>query len=107
MGNHEHFYQYRLQLQGGPPIRHYDGGVGHRRHGARGFLAAQLVWPELNFNLPWTSFGRLRPLHTNAVIFAFGGCALFATSFYSVQRTCQTNCSRRKSPRSASGAGNW
>ncbi len=53
------------------------------------FLAAQLVWPELNFNLPWTSFGRLRPLHTNAVIFAFGGCALFASSFYSVQRTCQ------------------
>ena len=53
------------------------------------FLAAQLVWPELNFNLPWTSFGRLRPLHTNAVIFAFGGCALFAASFYSVQRTCQ------------------
>lgn len=54
------------------------------------FLAAQLVWPELNFNLPWTSFGRLRPLHTNAVIFAFGGCALFASSFYAVQRTCQT-----------------
>ena len=44
------------------------------------------------FNLPWTSFGRLRPLHTNAVIFAFGGCALFASSFYSVQRTCQTQC---------------
>src|SRR3546814_7794983 len=54
------------------------------------FLAAQLVWPQLNFDLPWTSFGRLRPLHTNAVIFAFGGCALFASSFYSVQRTCQT-----------------
>ncbi|WP_200892950.1 cbb3-type cytochrome c oxidase subunit I, partial [Vibrio parahaemolyticus] len=42
-----------------------------------------------NFGLPWTSFGRLRPLHTNAVIFAFGGCALFATSCYAVQRTCQ------------------
>ena len=54
------------------------------------FIAAQLAWPELNFNLPWTSFGRLRPLHTNAVIFAFGGCALFATSYYSLQRTCQT-----------------
>ncbi|MBC9250520.1 cytochrome c oxidase, cbb3-type subunit I [Pseudomonas alcaligenes] len=53
------------------------------------FIAAQLVWPELNLNLPWTSFGRLRPLHTNAVIFAFGGCALFATSYYVVQRTCQ------------------
>ncbi|KAB0548902.1 cytochrome-c oxidase, cbb3-type subunit I [Pseudomonas argentinensis] len=53
------------------------------------FIAAQLVWPQLNLDLPWTSFGRLRPLHTNAVIFAFGGCALFATSYYVVQRTCQ------------------
>ncbi len=52
-------------------------------------LAAQLVWPELNLGLPWTSFGRLRPVHTNAVIFAFGGCALFATSYYVVQRTSQ------------------
>ncbi|MCE8023048.1 MULTISPECIES: cytochrome-c oxidase, cbb3-type subunit I [Halomonadaceae] len=53
-------------------------------------LAAQLVWPQLNLDLPWTSFGRLRPLHTNAVIFAFGGSALMATSYYVVQRTCQT-----------------
>jgi len=52
-------------------------------------IAAQLVWPALNFDLPWLSFGRLRPLHTNAVIFAFGGSALFATSYYTVQRTCQ------------------
>jgi cytochrome c oxidase cbb3-type subunit I len=51
-------------------------------------IAAQLVWPELNLGLPWTSFGRLRPLHTNAVIFAFGGSTLFATSYYVVQRTC-------------------
>jgi cytochrome c oxidase cbb3-type subunit 1 len=49
-------------------------------------IAAQLVWPELNL-APWLSYGRLRPLHTNAVIFAFGGCALFATSYYCVQRT--------------------
>jgi cytochrome c oxidase cbb3-type subunit 1 len=49
-------------------------------------IAAQLVWPELNFG-PWLHFGRLRPLHTNAVIFAFGGCALFATSYWCVQRT--------------------
>ena len=49
-------------------------------------IAAQLVWPELNFG-PYLSYGRLRPLHTNAVIFAFGGCALFATSYYVVQRT--------------------
>ena len=52
-------------------------------------IAAQLLWPELNFDIPWLSYGRLRPLHTNAVIFAFGGCALFATSYYVVQRTCQ------------------
>jgi cytochrome c oxidase cbb3-type subunit 1 len=51
-------------------------------------IAAQLVWPELN--LGWLHFGRLRPLHTNAVIFAFGGSALFATSYYVVQRTCHT-----------------
>jgi cytochrome c oxidase cbb3-type subunit I len=54
-------------------------------------IAAQLVWPELNLGLPWTSFGRLRPLHTNAVIFAFGGCTLFATSYYVVQRTCHVS----------------
>ena len=52
------------------------------------FIAAQLVWPALNFDVPWLTYGRLRPLHTNAVIFAFGGCALFATSYYVVQRTC-------------------
>ena len=51
-------------------------------------IAAQLAWPALNFDIPWLTFGRLRPLHTNAVIFAFGGCALFATSYYVVQRTC-------------------
>ena len=54
------------------------------------FIAAQMAWPELNFGISWLSFGRLRPLHTNAGIFAFGGCALFATSYYVVQRTCQT-----------------
>jgi len=53
-------------------------------------IAAQLAFPILNFDLPWLHFGRLRPLHTNAVIFAFGGCALFGTSLYVVQRTCQT-----------------
>jgi cytochrome c oxidase cbb3-type subunit 1 len=52
-------------------------------------IAAELVWPDLSMNLPWLHFGRLRPLHTNAVIFAFGGSALFATSYYVVQRTCQ------------------
>jgi cytochrome c oxidase cbb3-type subunit 1 len=53
-------------------------------------IAAQLAWPELNLGIPWLSYGRLRPLHTNAVIFAFGGCTLFATSYHVVQRTCQT-----------------
>ena len=53
-------------------------------------IASQLAWPELNFGIPWLTYGRLRPLHTNAVIFAFGGCALFATSYHVVQRTCQT-----------------
>lgn len=52
-------------------------------------LAAQLYWPALNFDVPYLTFSRLRPLHTNAVIFAFGGCALFATSYYIVQRTSQ------------------
>ena len=52
-------------------------------------IAAELVWPQLSMDLPWLHFGRLRPLHTNAVIFAFGGSALFATSYYVVQRTCQ------------------
>ena len=52
-------------------------------------IAAQLAWPVLNFDIPWLSYGRLRPLHTNAVIFAFGGSALFACSYFVVQRTCQ------------------
>ncbi|MEE9494155.1 MAG: cytochrome-c oxidase, cbb3-type subunit I [Gammaproteobacteria bacterium] len=53
------------------------------------FIAAELVWPQLNMDIPWLTFSRLRPLHTNAVIFAFGGSGLFATSYYVVQRTCQ------------------
>ncbi|HEX2448168.1 MAG TPA: cbb3-type cytochrome c oxidase subunit I, partial [Methyloceanibacter sp.] len=60
--------------------------------GIAGFLvgdiiAWQLAYPALNLDLPWTSFGRLRPLHTSAVIFAFGGNILIASSFYVVQRT--------------------
>src|SRR6056297_2607933 len=53
-------------------------------------IAAQLIWPGLTLDIEWLSYGRLRPLHTNAVIFAFGGCALFASSYYVVQRTCHT-----------------
>ncbi len=62
--------------------------------GVAGFLvgliiALQLAFPTLNFDLPWISFGRLRPLHTSAVIFAFGGNVLLASAFYVVQRTCR------------------
>ncbi len=62
--------------------------------GIAGFLvglyaALELAFPVLNFDLPWISFGRIRPLHTSAVIFAFGGNVLLATSFYVVQRTCR------------------
>ncbi len=51
-------------------------------------IAAQLYFPDLTHGVSWLSYGRLRPLHTNAVIFAFGGCALMATSLHVVQRTC-------------------
>ena len=54
------------------------------------YVASELAWPWLNFDTAELSFGRLRPLHTNAVIFAFGGCVLMGTAFYSVQRTCGT-----------------
>ena len=53
------------------------------------WLAAEMVWPVLNFDLPWLTFGRLRTVHTNAVVFGFGGSALIGTSFYIVQRTCR------------------
>ncbi|TSE34911.1 cytochrome-c oxidase, cbb3-type subunit I [Tepidimonas charontis] len=53
-------------------------------------IAAQLAWPELNFGIEYLTYSRLRPLHTSAVIFAFGGSGLFATAYYVVQRTCQT-----------------
>ncbi len=59
-------------------------------------IALQLAFPELNFDLPWTSFGRVRPVHTSAVIFAFGGNALIATSLYSLQRTCRTALSSNR-----------
>jgi cytochrome c oxidase cbb3-type subunit 1 len=54
------------------------------------YIASQLAWPVLNFDSPYITFGRFRPVHTGAVIFGFGGSALFATSYYVVQRTCQT-----------------
>ncbi len=53
-------------------------------------IALQLVFPSLNFGIPYTSFGRIRPLHTNAVIFAFVGNGIFAGVYYSLQRLCKT-----------------
>jgi cytochrome c oxidase cbb3-type subunit 1 len=84
---------------GGPAEERYEVGVIRFGvimtvvWGVVGFLAgvvvaSQLAWPVLNLDLPWTTFGRLRPLHTSAVIFAFGGTALLTTSMYVVQRTC-------------------
>ena len=62
------------------------------------WIALQLAFPALNFDLPWTNFGRLRPVHTSAVIFAFGGNVLIATSFHVVQRTCRTRLAGHVAP---------
>lgn len=51
------------------------------------WIAAELAWPALNFDNPYISFGRLRPLHTNIIVFAFGGSTLMASAYYVVQRT--------------------
>ncbi|MDH4456119.1 MAG: cbb3-type cytochrome c oxidase subunit I, partial [Candidatus Methylopumilus sp.] len=53
------------------------------------YIASELAFPFLNFDIPYITFGRLRPVHTGSVIFGFAGSALFATSYYIVQRTCQ------------------
>ena len=71
--------------------------------GIAGFLvglwaALELAWPALNFDLPWFSFGRIRPLHTSAVIFAFGGNVLIGTSFYVVQKTCRVRIAGELAP---------
>jgi cytochrome c oxidase cbb3-type subunit 1 len=62
------------------------------------WIALQLAFPALNFDLPWTNFGRLRPVHTSAVIFAFGGNVLIATSFHVVQRTCRIRLAGHLAP---------
>ncbi|MFV0296995.1 MAG: cytochrome-c oxidase, cbb3-type subunit I [Hyphomicrobiaceae bacterium] len=62
------------------------------------WVAALLYWPEGTPALPWTSFGRLRPVHTTGIIFGFGGNALIATSFYVVQRTSRAKLADRVSP---------
>jgi cytochrome c oxidase cbb3-type subunit 1 len=95
------FVTRRFPALGGPALQsQYDddpirwGVIATMFWGIAGFLvgliiALQLAFPALNLNLEYTTFGRLRPLHTSAVIFAFGGNALIATSFYVVQRTCR------------------
>jgi cytochrome c oxidase cbb3-type subunit I len=95
------FVTRSFPVLGGPSMAsHYDddpvrwGAIATLFWGIAGFtvgliIALQLAFPALNFNLEYTTFGRLRPLHTSAVIFAFGGNALIATSFYVVQRTCR------------------
>ncbi|WP_449343063.1 cytochrome-c oxidase, cbb3-type subunit I [Sulfitobacter aestuarii] len=62
------------------------------------WVAAQLAWPDLRFDAPWSSFGRLRPVHTSGVIFGFGGNALIATSFHVMQRTCRARMPGQISP---------
>jgi cytochrome c oxidase cbb3-type subunit 1 len=62
------------------------------------WVAAQLAWPELRFDGAWSSFGRLRPVHTSGVIFGFGGNALIATSFHVMQRTCRARLPGQISP---------
>jgi cytochrome c oxidase cbb3-type subunit I len=61
-------------------------------------IASQLAWPALNLDLPWTTFGRLRPLHTSPVIFAFGGNVLIGTSFYVVQKTSRVRLAGELAP---------
>lgn len=70
-------------------------------------IAAQLVWPALGFDLPWLQFGRLRPLHTNAVIFAFGSCALWVCLFISCSGPARFDFLATPLRPSFSGTGNW
>ena len=70
-------------------------------------IAAQLTWPELNFGIPWLSYGRLRPLHTNAVIFAFGGSVLSPPPTTWCSAPARRGCSCPGWPCSPSGPGNW
>ncbi len=52
------------------------------------WIASELAWPFLNFDIPYITFGRLRPVHTNIVVYGFGGSVLMATAYYVIQRTC-------------------
>jgi len=99
----------KIKAEASPAGVYYNDGVvkagviASTFWGVVGFLvgvviAFQLSFPVLNFDLPWTNFGRLRPLHTSAVIFAFGGNVLIATSFYAVQRTCKARLAGEIAP---------
>ncbi len=98
----------RINVEAPAQIGYFDGPIKVATiaaviWGIAGFLigviiALQLTFPKLNLDLPWVSFGRLRPLHTSAVIFAFGGNVLIATSLYVVQRTCHARMPGRWSP---------
>jgi len=79
---------------------HFAGGLvlGHGRLPVGLYLALELSFPVLNLDLPWINFGRLRPLHTSAVIFAFGGNVLLATSFYVMQRTSRARIAGELAP---------
>ena len=66
--------------------------------GAGFWVASLLAWPDLTFDAGWSSFGRLRPLHTSGVIFGFGGNGLIATSFHVVQRTSRARLADQFSP---------
>ena len=70
-------------------------------------IAAQLTWPELNFGIPWLSYGRLRPLHTNAVIFAFGGSVLLPPATTWCSAPARRGCSCPSWRCSPSLAGTW
>jgi cytochrome c oxidase cbb3-type subunit 1 len=73
--------------------------LGHRRfHRRSSIIALQLAYPVLNFDLPWTNFGRLRPLHTSAVIFAFGGNVLLARRSMSCSAPAGASCLARSLP---------
>ena len=66
--------------------------------GVGDWVAWMLAYPDLRFDAPWSSFGRMRPVHTTGVIFGFGGNALIATSMHVMQRTCRARLAGQISP---------
>ena len=93
---------FSLQLQRFPSVQHCDNRQGRGGKGDGGMGASQLVRPKIYFNLLWTTFGLLRPLHSNLVIVDFDSSTQFDASYYAVQRRHGT---RRSSPSSPFGVG--